>query len=330
MQEHNALPDFNDVRAAAGRIADRVSRTPVRNFPALDELLGCELWLKCEHHQATGAFKLRGASNALAVLREQGRSGDVATHSSGNHGAALAWVAREEGRRAFVVMPDNAVTAKVDAVRRFGGEVVFCEAGQVPREAGLARQVELGRIPVPSYDHRDIICGQGTAALELFGQLDGLDALVTPVGGGGLLAGSALAATGLAPGIALYGAEPAGAADTAASMARGQRVASWSPDTVADGLRAVIGKMNFALIEKHVTAILLADDAAMERAMRVLLEHAGERLEPSAAIAVAVIQNNPERFAGKRVGVILTGGNIDFQRYPWMAPAPADRVNTPA
>jgi threonine dehydratase len=314
------IPELGDIQRAHRRIEKQVLNTPVERPPELERLLGCQLWLKCDHLQPTGAFKLRGASNAVACLEERGIPGDVATHSSGNHGAALAWAARAAGRRARVVMPENAVPAKIDAVRRFGGEVLLCAPGQAPREAGLAELVSQGCIPVPPYDHPDIIAGQGTAALELLEAAPDLDVLVTPVGGGGLLAGCAIAAQGIKPGIQIIGAEPAGAADTAASLERGARVAAWEPDTVADGLRALVGVSNFAVIEERVRAVLLADDEAIIAAMRLALETAGLRLEPSAAVALAVIREHPEVFAGRRVGVVLTGGNIDFGRFPWLAP----------
>jgi threonine dehydratase len=320
MATSTTLPDLGDIQHALRRIEKQVLRTPVERSRELDRQLGCELWLKCEHLQPTGAFKLRGASNAIACLEERGVAGDVATHSSGNHGAALAWAARAAGRRAHVVMPENAVPAKIEAVRRFGGEVILCPPGQAPREAGLADLVSQGCIPVPPYDHPDIIAGQGTAALELLETAPGLDVLVTPLGGGGLLAGCAIAAQGIKPGIEIIGAEPAGAADTAASLERGARVTAWNPETIADGLRALVGVSNFAVIEERVRDVLLADDDAIIAAMRLALETAGLRLEPSAAVALAVIREHPEEFEGRRVGVVLTGGNIDFEHFPWLAP----------
>ncbi len=320
------LPDLQDTQKAHRRIEKQVSRTPVERSPELDQELGCSLWLKCEQLQPTGAFKLRGASNAVACLEERGVSGDVATHSSGNHGAALAWAARAAGRRAHVVMPENAVAAKIDAVRRYGGEVTLCPPGQAPREAGLAELVSRGCIPIPPYDHPDIIAGQGTAALELLEVAPELDMLVTPVGGGGLLAGCAIAAQGVKPEIQVIGAEPAGAADTATSLERGARLTSWEPDTVADGLRALVGISNFAAIEQRVRSVLLADDTAIIAAMHLALETANLRLEPSAAVALAVIRQHPEVFQGRRVGVVLTGGNIDLDRFPWLAPGAGKEV----
>ncbi len=315
------LPTFEDLQTAHVRIQQRVQRTPVAQYPALDQKFGCQLLLKCEQQQPMGAFKLRGASNAVARLEEEGRAGDLATHSSGNHGAALAMAAAQAGRQAKVVMPANAVPLKMEAVRRYGGEVIVCEPNQNAREAGLAKLVAEGLIAVPPYDDGDIIAGQGTAAIELYQQAsEPLDDLVVPVGGGGLLAGCALASRALSPHTRIIGAEPAGAADTASSLASGVRAESWQPDTIADGLRAVIGVRNFALIQAHVDEVLLADDRAIIDAMRLAYELAQLRLEPSAAVALAVIGGAPERFQGRRVGVLLTGGNVDTELFPWLDP----------
>jgi threonine dehydratase len=313
---------LTDVQLAARRIAGLVEHTEVRREAALDARLGCELWLKCEQLQATGAFKLRGASNAVARLEEQGLAGDVATHSSGNHGAALALAASRAGRQAQVVMPANSVPGKIAAVRRCGGEVILCEPNQAAREQGLAELVAQGLHAVPPYDHPDIIAGQGTAALELLSDHPFLDVLVTPLGGGGLLAGSAIAARGLSPAIEVIGAEPAGAADGAASFQSGRRVEHWQPETIADGLRGLIGKLNFDLIKANVDDILLADEDGIVTTMRLLYETTGMALEPSAAVAIAVISAHPQRFAGKRVGVILSGQNYDPALFPWLQRTP--------
>ena len=215
------IPHIADIILAKQRINEQVRTTPVLSDPQLNSVLGCELWLKCENLQHTGAFKFRGASNAIALLDEVGKPGDVATHSSGNHGAALALAASTHGRRAWVVMPENSVKTKIEAVRRNGGEIVFCAPNQQAREEGLARLVEKGCIPIPPYDHAHIICGQGTAAIEMTEQIQGLDIVLTPVGGGGLLSGSAIAARAMIPGVKVIGAEPAGAADTALSLSQG-------------------------------------------------------------------------------------------------------------
>jgi threonine dehydratase len=216
-------------------------------------------------------------------------------------------------------MPADAVPSKIDAVRSFGATVVLCEPGQRNREAGLASLVDAGYTPIPPYDHQDIIAGQGTAAIELLEDAPALDALITPLGGGGLLSGSAIAGRAMNPEMQIYGAEPAGAADTHASLEQGKRVTEWRPDTVADGLRAVVGVMNFQLIQTLVDQVLLADDQEIEQAMRLVLEQTALRIEPSSAVALAVIQRHPALFAGKRVGVIITGGNIDLELFPWMA-----------
>ncbi|KAA9131684.1 threonine/serine dehydratase [Marinihelvus fidelis] len=312
------LPDINDLQAARERVRGKVLETPVAHHDALDAALGCHVWLKCEQLQPTGAFKVRGATNSVTRLREAGDTRDVATHSSGNHGAALARAARLDGRKAYIVMPSNAVGRKVRSVENEGGTVISCEPGQAPREQGLAALVAEGKVPIPPYDHADIIAGQGTAAMELFEQVDSLDIIMTPVGGGGLLAGTAIAARALRPGTAVIGAEPAGAADTNASVADGHRVESWSPDTVADGLRALVGASNYAIISDKVDQVLLADDEAIVAAMRLLFETTGLRVEPSAAVTLAVIASHPEVFRGRSVGVILSGGNYDPALFPWL------------
>jgi threonine dehydratase len=296
------------VRQAHERIRDLIWRTPVLSNDGLNAELGCELLYKCEHLQRTGAFKFRGASNAVTRLREAGISGDVATHSSGNHGSALALAARLDRRTAHVVMPENASAIKIDAVRRNGGEIHFCSPTQADRESGLGRLVQAGHIPIPPYDHYDIIAGQGTAALELVDSNPGLDALIAPVGGGGLIGGTALVASEF--GIKVYAAEPAGAADTAASLAQGHRVKSWQPDTIADGLRALVGELNFAIIQRHVDQVVTVDDEDIRSAMALFWRHTRMLIEPSSAVVIAAIRHYPHLFSGKRVGAIITGANI--------------------
>ena len=309
-------PDYSDILAAAARIADHVKETPVERSQKLNKVLGCDLWCKCENLQDTGAFKLRGASNAILHLREKGISDDVATHSSGNHGAALARAATLDNRKSYIVMPRNAVPSKVNAVKSFGGEVVFCEPTQQAREAGLAQLVGQGFIPIPPYDHPDIIAGQGTATLELLKTRPNLDILMTPVGGGGLISGSAIIARHLKPGITIIGAEPVGAADTAESFLQGERVTSWQPDTIADGLRALIGKTTFPIILELVDHILTVSEAGLVHAMELVFEHMDMVIEPSSATVIAAIVEHPDVFADKQLGVILSGGNIDESRFP--------------
>jgi len=302
------LPDFHSVRQAAKRIQPFVHITPVLQNAALNDLLGCQLFIKCENLQASGAFKLRGASNAVARLREQNIVGDVATHSSGNHGAALAMAARLDGRRAHVVMPENASTFKIASVREQGGEVYFCAAAQASREQGLEQLIAAGHHAIPPYDHVDIIAGQGTAGLELTEQIQNLDVIVAPVGGGGLISGTALVASHC--GITTIGAEPSGAADTAASLKQGKRVDNVQPDTIADGLRALVGVRNFALIRELVDEVITVSDDEIRLAMIEIWKHFRLVVEPSSAVVLAAIRQQAQRFRGKRVAAIISGGNI--------------------
>ena len=228
------IPDIADIHLARARIDDWTRITPVLNDPALDRQLECRLFCKCENLQRTGSFKFRGASNAIRKLREDGIEGNVATHSSGNHGAALALAASLDERKAHVVMPENSVPMKVESVRRNGGVVHFCRPTHEGREEELKKLVEGGNIPVHPYDSADIIAGQGTASIELFQEIPSLDLVITPLGGGGLISGTAIAAETY--GIGVFAVEPAGAADTVASLEQGFRVDSWQPVTIADGL----------------------------------------------------------------------------------------------
>ncbi len=303
------IPDFADIQLARARISDWARLTPVLSDPGLDRQLGCSLYCKCENLQRTGTFKFRGASNAISRLREDGIEGDVATHSSGNHGAALALAAKLDGRRAHVVMPEDSVVMKIATVRRYGGIVHFCAPTQQSREDELEMLVEDGKIPVPPYDHADIIAGQGTAALELIQEVSTLEQVITPIGGGGLISGTAIA-VGIT-GQQVYGVEPEGAADTVASLEQGERIASWTPDTIADGLRAIIGKRNFTIIRNQVRQVLTVSDEDIRRAMYLFWQELRMVIEPSSATVVAAIRNHPEVFAGKKVGAIISGGNID-------------------
>jgi threonine dehydratase len=302
------LPTIADIQRAHARIADRVRATPVINDPGLDEALGCRLHCKCENLQRAGAFKFRGACNAIARLTEDGRHGDVATHSSGNHGAALALAARLDGRRAHVVMPEDSSPLKVEAVRAFGGQVHFCAPTNAARAAALEELVREGNIPVHPYDDAAIIAGQGTAALELEQTVPALEVLITPVGGGGLISGTAIAAG--PRGLAVYGAEPSGAADTAASLRLGSIVTDFHPDTIADGLRAIVGRRNFEVIRSSVKAVLTVSDDDIREAMVLTWRHLKLLIEPSSATVIAAIRNHPDHFGGRTVGAILSGGNI--------------------
>jgi threonine dehydratase len=281
----------------------------VINDSALDEILGCRLYCKCENLQRTGAFKFRGASNAIARLREDGRDGDVATHSSGNHGAALALAARLDGRAAHVVMPENSSRLKIAAVREYGGQIHFCAPTSEARAAELEKLVAAGMIPIHPYDNGDIIAGQGTAALELAQAVPALEQVITPIGGGGLISGTAIATR--AWGVAVYGVEPEGAADTVASLQRGAIVDSVKPDTIADGLRAIVGRRNFRVIRDEVRRVLTVSDDDIRDAMMLAWHTLRLLIEPSSATVIAAVRNHRELFGGHKVGAIISGGNID-------------------
>ena len=309
-------PDIGDILAACRRISNEIRVTPALSDPQFNAKLGCELWLKCENLQRTGAFKFRGASNAIALLNERGSPGDVATHSSGNHGAALALAASTHNRRAWVVMPEDSVKTKVEAVRRNGGEIVFCAPNQQDMEKGLADLVSKGCIPIPPYDHADIICGQGTAMVEFAEQCPGLDIVMTPVGGGGLISGSAIAARALIPAVTVIGAEPKGAADTAMSLKQGKRVDQFPVNTIADGLRAIVGVLNFEIIQANVDRVITVSESGIVDAMALVWQHLRMLIEPSSATVVAAILASPGDFSGKRVGAIISGGNVDLKSLP--------------
>lgn len=306
------LPDITDIHLARARIQHQVRPTPVLSDPDLDDWAGCKLRLKCENFQRTGSFKFRGASNAIISLDEDLDDGApkqaVATHSSGNHGAALALAARISGREAHIVMPDDSVATKVAAVKRFGGTVHFCKPTHESREAGLAKLVDQGMIAIHPYDRAEIIAGQGSCALELLGENPGLDLLLAPVGGGGLISGCALAAQ--AKGVTVIGAEPEGAADTHASLEQGRRVDHWTPNTIADGLRAIVGERNFLLVSKLVSQVVLVGEDEIRAAQAAAWKYLRMVIEPSSATVLAAVKRYPEVFSGHRVGAIISGGNV--------------------
>lgn len=319
MTDVREFPDFAAVRAAAARIAAVVERTPVLRSDTLDALTGARLYLKCEHLQKTGAFKARGASNAVFGLPDDDAKRGVATHSSGNHGAALAWAARLRGIPAHVVVPSNANRAKRANIARYGARIVLCEPTLAARESTLATVLaETGANAVPPYDDARVIAGQGTAALELIEDAGGLDDLLTPVGGGGLLAGAAIAAHGLDAAIRVYGAEPLGADDAARSLAAGERLPQTDPRTMADGLRTSLGALNFALIRREVESVITVTESEIAAATRLLWEICKQLVEPSSAVVLAALLARPEAFRGRRVGVVLSGGNVDLDApLPW-------------
>jgi threonine dehydratase len=310
--------DLATIRAAHARIAPQIHRTPVVTSRSLDEAAGATLFFKCENLQKVAAFKARGACNAVLSLSDTESARGVVTHSSGNHGAALAWAASRRGIPAWIVMPANAPAVKQNAVRGLGGTVRFCDPTVEAREAACAAvQAETGATLVHPYNDWRVIAGQGTAVLELLAEVPQLDAVIVPVGGGGLLSGTAVAAKELKPPILVYGAEPAGADDAAQSLRLGRIVPQMDPRTIADGLRSSLGDKTFAVISSQVDGIGTASEEAIVRAMRLTWEKLKVVIEPSAALPLAVLLERNLPVAGLRVGVILTGGNVDLDRLPW-------------
>jgi len=287
----------------------------------LDALAGKKLFFKCEQFQRAGAFKFRGAMNAILRLDESVAKRGVATHSSGNHAGALALAARMRGLVAHIVMPTNASDLKRRAAEGYGGRIVPCEPTQKAREAAAAKLVlETGATLVPPYDHVDVIAGQGTAALELLEERPDLDAIVVPVGGGGLVSGTAIAARGAAPRVRVFGAEPSGADDAARSKALGQRIVDATPRTIADGLRTTLGELTWPFVRDLVERVVTVADDATVAAMRLLWERAKLLVEPSSAVAFAAVLNDEFRNLGglERVGIVLSGGNVDLDHLPWI------------
>lgn len=309
-----------DIRAAHARIADKIHRTPVLTSATLDALCDGQLFFKCENFQKIGAFKARGAANAVFSLTEAEAAKGVATHSSGNHAAALARAARLRGIAAHIVMPSNAPKAKVESVRRNGGIVIFCEPTVTAREAACAQvMAETGARLVHPYNDYAVMAGQGTATLELLEQAPNLDLVIAPVGGGGLLSGTAVAAKGARPGIRVIAAEPAAADDAARSFAAGHIIPLDKTTTIADGLRTSLGERNFPLIQQNVDGIVTVSEESIIAAMRRIWEVLKIIIEPSCAVPYAAIMEQKIDVTGKRVGIILTGGNVDLDALPWMA-----------
>jgi threonine dehydratase len=310
--------DLEAIRAAHRRIGARIKRTPVISSAAVDKLIGGTLFFKCENLQQVGAFKARGACNAVLSLTEEEATHGVVTHSSGNHGAALAWAAAQRGIPAWIVMPSNAPAVKQEAVRGYGGTIRFCEPSVAAREAACADvQKETGAILVHPYDDWRVIAGQGTAALELLQEVPDLDIVITPVGGGGLLSGTAIACKSLQPTIKVYGAEPAGADDAFLSLRAHRIIPQTNPQTIADGLRSSLGPKSFAVLSTMIDGIGTVSEEAIISAMRVTWDKLKIVIEPSSAVPLGALMEHRIDVAGKRVGIVLTGGNVDLERLPW-------------
>ena len=309
---------FTDIRNAAARIAPYVWRTPVMRCVHMEQVLGARIFFKCENFQEMGAFKIRGAGNAILSLPDVIAVKGVATHSSGNHGAAVALAARRRDIKACVVMPENASAFKKRAVSEYGAKIIYCESTMAGREAALASYIaETGATVVHPYNDLVVMAGQGTAALELHAEVADLDVMLAPVGGGGLLSGTAVATRHLLPTCKIIGVEPSGADDAWRSLKAGHIDPVAHPDTIADGLRATLGTLTFAVISQQVDDIVRVSDEATVSAMRYIWERMKIIIEPSSAVVVAALREGLVEVKGKRVGAILTGGNVDLDHLPW-------------
>ncbi len=313
------IPTFEDMLAAHERIKPYVHRTPVLTSTFMNNLTGAELFFKCENFQKAGAFKVRGASNAVFGLSEDMLAKGVATHSSGNHALSLSYAAGRRGIPCTVVMPRTAPQAKKDAVIGYGGKIVECEPSTTSREATFAEVVkETGADFVHLYNDPRVIAGQGTCSRELIEQVDNLDAVIAPIGGGGMISGTCLTLSNLAPNVKIYAAEPEQADDAARSFKAGHIIADDAPETVADGLKVPLKELTWHFVSNHVTDILTASEDEIVDAMKLIWKRMKIVMEPSSAVPLATILKNKNLFAGKRVGVIITGGNVDLDHLPWM------------
>ena len=316
--KHDWMPTAEDIAAAAARIADHAHRTPVMTSRAVDARANAVLFFKCENLQRVGAFKFRGACNAVFSLSEAAARRGVATHSSGNHAQALALAARLRGIPAHIVMPENAPVIKKRAVEGYGAHITFCTPTLAAREGTLDEVVaETGAAFIHPYNDERIIAGQATAAHELLADIPDLDVIMTPVGGGGLLSGTALAAHYHASAPAVIAAEPAGADDAKRSFEAGHIIPSVDPRTIADGLLTSLGDKTFAIIHRHVHDIVTVSDEAIIEAMRLVWERMKLVIEPSAAVPLAALLDHRIDLSGRRVGIIFSGGNVDMDRLPW-------------
>lgn len=313
------LPTYADVVAAHDRIRPYIHRTPILTSETFDAMVGAELFFKCENYQKAGAFKARGASNAVFSLTDAQAARGVATHSSGNHGLSLAYAAGRRGIPCQVVMPRTAPEPKKAAVRDYGGTVVECEPSTTSREAVFAEVVaKTGAEFVHPYNDPRVIAGQGTCSKEMFEELGALDAIIAPIGGGGMISGTCLAMSHLSPSTKIYAAEPTAADDAYQSFKTGAIVAYDAPVTIADGLKVPLKDRTWHFVQKYVTDVLLADEDEIIAAMRLTWERMKIVMEPSCAVPLAAILRNKHLFAGRRVGVVITGGNVDLDKLPWL------------
>jgi threonine dehydratase len=313
-------PTLTELREAADRIKPYVHRTPVLTNESLNQQVRAQIFLKCENLQKMGAFKFRGACNAVYALNEKEIKYGVATHSSGNHAQALALAARMRGIPAYIVMPDSAPSVKKAAVAGYGGQITFCEPTLQARKSTLEKITkDTGATVIHPYNNERVIAGQGTATLELLEEIPDLDVIITPVGGGGLLSGTSIAARGLKKGIRVIGAEPEMADDAFRSMQAGEIVPSNNPKSIADGLLSSLGSLTFPIIQQNVEQIVTVSEKGIIESMKYIWERAKIIIEPSAAVAVGVLWEKKIDLTGLKVGVIISGGNVDLDKLPWQS-----------
>ncbi len=312
-------PNLQDIRIAAERIRPHIHRTPVMTNTSLNEQVGAQVFLKCENLQKVGAFKFRGASNAVFSLTNEEATHGVCTHSSGNHAQALALAARMRNIPAYIVMPSNAPQVKKDAVAGYGGRITFCEPMLEARESTLERiRLDTGATVVHPYNDERVITGQGTAALELLEEIPDLDVILAPVGGGGLLSGTSIAATEIKKGIRVIAGEPEMADDAYRSLQAGKIIPSINPKTIADGLLTSLGTQTYPIIRERVEQVVTVSEQAIIASMKFVWERAKIIIEPSAAVPVGVLWERKINLHGLKVGVILSGGNVDMGKLPWL------------
>jgi threonine dehydratase len=312
------LPTLSDIKSAHSRIKPYIHHTPVLSSQLINEMFDCDLFFKCENFQKVGAFKFRGATNAVLSLSKDEKSRGVVTHSSGNHAAALALAARMNGVKAYIVMPENAPVVKKNAVSGYGAEITYCKSTLQSREDNTRIIMDrTGATLIHPYDNFNVICGQGTAALELLEEKDDLEIVIAPVGGGGLMSGTSTCVKGINKQIKVIGAEPLNANDAFTSFTTGILTPSVNPLTIADGLLTSLSELTFSVIKNNVDQIITAKEESIIECMLIVWERMKVIIEPSSATVLAVIKENPALFRGKKVGLIISGGNVDFRKLPF-------------
>ncbi len=312
------IPHIKDIKKAHSAIIPFIHQTPVLNSQQLNKLFECNMFFKCENFQKVGAFKFRGAMNAVLSLTNGEKNRGVVTHSSGNHAAALALAAKMNGIKANIVMPRNAPGVKKDAVVGYGADITFCEPTLEAREETTKRIMEdSGAILIHPYDNYNVICGQGTAALELINEVSGIDIIVAPIGGGGLMSGTSICIKEFNSTIQVVGAEPLNANDAYISFNTGKLTPSVNPNTVADGLLTSLSDLTFSIISRNVDEILTASECSIIECMLLVWERMKIIIEPSAATVLAIIKEHPDFFRNKKIGLIISGGNVDFRKLPF-------------